>query len=146
MSRFADVLRAVIHLRGCLNKQRQSASPRRKRQLNDAHDAIADANAAYEVLLGQIGKYSDLDNDIDFLSKLSQPRAPQKAYAVPERGKGLVLNFGKYKGIGLREVNATDPAYFSWILKSDFPQDFKDLILKELFSDQEKPMRRNEKA
>ena len=39
-----------------------------KKELDNAHSAEADTNATYEILLAQIDKYENLENDIDFLS------------------------------------------------------------------------------
>ena len=47
--------------------------------LEDAHSAMADTQATYEVLLGQLDRYSELENDVDFLAKFSNI-----ARAVPE--------------------------------------------------------------
>ena len=39
--------------------------------LEDAHSALADTQATYEVLLGQLAKYPELENDVEFLAKFS---------------------------------------------------------------------------
>ncbi len=39
--------------------------------LENAHAAMADTKATYEVLKAQLDKYDDLENDMDFLSKFS---------------------------------------------------------------------------
>ena len=46
------------------------------KELVDAHSAEADTIATYEVLLAQIEKYSELENDIDFLSSFIDQDTP----------------------------------------------------------------------
>ncbi|MDD6140804.1 MAG: 3'-5' exonuclease, partial [Bacteroidales bacterium] len=41
------------------------------KDLNDAHTAAADTHATYEVLMGQLDRYPELQNDIKFLSDYS---------------------------------------------------------------------------
>ena len=46
------------------------------KDLTNAHSAEADTLATYEVLLAQLDKYNDLENDISFLSKFGFTAAP----------------------------------------------------------------------
>ena len=82
------------------------------KSLENAHTAEADTMATYEILKAQLDRYSDLQNDIDFLSKYSSftsnvDFAGRMVYN--EDGKE-VINFGKYKGKLVEEVLKTDPA------------------------------------
>jgi len=38
------------------------------------------------------------------------------------------FNFGKYKGQSVTDVFKKEPQYFDWIMKSDFPLDFKEKL------------------
>ncbi len=93
------------------------------KDLTDAHSAEADTLATYEVLKSQLDKYDELENDIDFLSNFTT-RIKNADFAgfiaYNEAGKEI-FNFGKFKGHLVEEVLDTDPGYFGWILKSDFP-------------------------
>ena len=42
------------------------------KDLKNAHSAEADTTATYEVLLSQIDKYEELENNVDFLADFSQ--------------------------------------------------------------------------
>ena len=46
-----------------------------------------------------------------------------------EEGKELV-NFGKHKGKTVEEVFASEPSYYSWMMKADFPLYTKKLITR----------------
>lgn len=100
--------------------------------LNDAHSALADTRATYEVLKAQLDKYADLPNDIDKLSAYSsQHRNVDLMGRVVYNDQGVeTINFGKHKGKTVVEVFRTDPGYFSWILQGDFPQDTKNVFTR----------------
>lgn len=100
--------------------------------LEDAHSALADTRATYEVLKAQLDKYSDLPNDIDKLSAYSsQQRNVDLMGRVVYNDQGVeTINFGKHKGKTVVEVFRTDPGYFSWILQGDFPQDTKNVFTR----------------
>ena len=94
-----------------------------KKDLIDAHSAEADTRATYEILKAQLDRYDVLHNDIDELSAFStQHKSADLAGRIIYNDKDIeVFNFGKYKGKAVEEVLNTDPGYFSWILKGDFP-------------------------
>ena len=70
------------------------------KDLTAAHSAEADTLATYEVLLGQLERYDDLENDVDFLATYSS-RGETADFAgriaYNEEGKEI-FTFGKYKG------------------------------------------------
>lgn len=45
-----------------------------------------------------------------------------------ESGDGLVITFGKYDGILLKDLIATNPHYIKWLLKTDFPDEVKETV------------------
>lgn len=106
------------------------------KDLLNAHSALADTQATYEVLQAQLDKYpDDLQNDIDFLSKFSRMSnnvdlAGRFVYA--EDGTELV-NFGKYKGQSVKDVLTKDPGYYGWIMQSDFSLNTKQVITQLRF-------------
>lgn len=101
------------------------------KELGDAaHGAEADTLATYEVLLGQLERYDDLENDVEFLSKYST-RSEYADFAgrigYDENGNEI-FTFGKYKGRVVAEVFKSDPSYYDWMMKGEFPQYTKKII------------------
>lgn len=101
-----------------------------RKDLADAHSAEADTRATYEILMAQLDRYDNLENDIDFLSRFSsQHRTADLAGRIIFNAKGTeVFNFGKYKGEPVEEVLKKDPGYFSWIMNGDFPMYTKKVL------------------
>lgn len=103
------------------------------RDLENAHSALADTQATYEVLQAQLDHYpNDLQNDVDFLAEFSRMNrnidfAGRVVY--DESGKELI-NFGKYKGKAIKDVLSRDPGYYSWIMQGDFTLNTKQVLTK----------------
>ena len=95
-----------------------------------AHSAEADTMATYEVLLGQLERYSDLKNDIDFLAEFSsRGKTADFAGRIAYNEKGEeIFTFGKHKGRLVSEVFATEPSYYDWMMNGDFPQYTKKIL------------------
>ncbi len=107
-----------------------------QKDLKNAHTALADAEATWEVLDAQIEKYDDLNNDVAFLAKFSQygdvdrlDFAGRLAYNKEGR---VVYNFGKQKGKTVEEVMKTEPGYHGWLLNADFPLYTKQCLKNEV--------------
>ncbi len=98
------------------------------KDLEDAHSALADTRATYEVLEAQLDVYpNDLQNDIPFLADYSQ-RSRNIDFAgrvIYDDNDVEVINFGKYKGRPVKDIVQRDPGYFSWIQQGDFPMNTK---------------------
>ncbi|HRW63580.1 MAG TPA: 3'-5' exonuclease [Bacteroidales bacterium] len=94
-----------------------------EKDLDNAHSAEADTKATYEILKAQIDRYSELNNDMEELSKFSSHNnnADFAGRIVFDDNGNEVFNFGKYKGQKVETVLEKDPGYFSWMLNSDFP-------------------------
>lgn len=101
------------------------------KELDNAHSAAADAEATYEVLLGQLEKYSELKNDVAFLSEFSSdPRNLDLAGRIIRMDDGEeYFNFGKYKGRKCREIYEREPGFFGWMKHSDFPKNTIDVLI-----------------
>lgn len=93
------------------------------KDLNDAHSAEADTNATYEVLKGQLERYSDLENDIEWLAKYSshKKRADFAGFIAYDKEEREIFTFGKHKGKLVEEVLDKEPGYFGWIQNANFP-------------------------
>ncbi|GHT15701.1 DNA polymerase III subunit epsilon [Bacteroidia bacterium] len=98
--------------------------------LVDAHSAVADTQATYEVLKAQLDKYKDLQNDVKYLSEFST-KTKNVDYAgrivIDDKGNE-VFNFGKHKGKRVTDVLTAEPSYFDWMLKSEFALDTKRVL------------------
>jgi DNA polymerase-3 subunit epsilon len=107
--------------------------------LDEAHSAEADTRATYEILKAQLDMYKDLPNDIDKLSDYSSHnRNADFAGRIIYNDKGEeIFNFGKYKGQKVDDVLKKDPAYYGWMMNSDFPLYTKKVLtsikLREAF-------------
>lgn len=98
-----------------------------------AHSALGDVRATYDVLLGQLSRYPDLENNVDFLAEYT---AQDKKFVdstgrmiYNDKGE-IVFSFGKYEGRRADDVLINCPGYYDWIMKSDFPADFKNELTK----------------
>jgi len=101
-----------------------------EKSLENAHTAEADTRATYEVLMAQLDRYPELENDVIFLSKYSSftnnvDFAGRMIYN--EKGEE-VINFGKYKGRLVVDILNSDPGYYGWIMNGDFPLNTKRLF------------------
>lgn len=112
-------------------------------ELENAHSAEADTVATYEILKAQIEKYENVEykdkngkftkpvqNDVKALHEFSfqNKNADMVGHLIFDE-KGIeVFNFGKYKGRSVEEVFKSEPAYYDWMMKSQFPLTTKKAI------------------
>lgn len=103
------------------------------RDLENAHSALADTQATYEVLQAQLDHYpNDLQNDVDFLAEFSRMNRNidfAGRFVYDENGNEII-NFGKYKGKVIKDVLSRDPGYYSWIMQGDFTLNTKQVLTK----------------
>ena len=94
--------------------------------LDRAHSAEADASAALDILLAQVGRYDDLARDVSGLHKFCHAKKPDwldPAGKIVWRNDKAVLSFGKYKNRPLDQLASEDPEYLKWIAQADFSQE-----------------------
>lgn len=98
--------------------------------LENAHSALADTQATYDVLLGQLDRYGNLKNDIGFLAEFSASgRNVDLAGRIVLNDKDVpVFNFGKHKGKTVEEVLRREPSFYDWMMQGDFPKNTKDML------------------
>ena len=98
--------------------------------LSDAHQAASDTQATYEVLMAQLDKYPELENDVEALSAFSSfSNNVDFANRLIYNGNGEeVINFGKYKDQLATDVLKKDPGYYGWIMQGDFALDTKKMF------------------
>ena len=100
--------------------------------LEDAHSALADTRATYEVLKAQLSHYDDMPNDIEALSKESTftNNVDFAGRIVYDESGKEVFNFGKYKGMPVDAVLDRDPGYYGWMMNGDFSLNTKQVLTR----------------
>ena len=97
-----------------------------------AHGAKADCEATLKVLAAQLKKYSDLPADLDGLDdycSLRQSDWADKTGKLRWVDGEIVINFGKqHFGQKLRDLARDNQKFLSWLIKSDFPCDTKQIV------------------
>lgn len=126
------------------------------RELEDAHDALADVKATLEVFKGQLHAYEGKDlldeeghvvpapikNDMqalhDFTNDLNFLDATQKLRMLPD-GK-VIFTFGKYANQEVKEVLRKEKNYGHWIMEKEFSSQVKQII-RQMMKEVEKEQR-----
>lgn len=100
------------------------------KDLANAHSALADTRATYEVLQSQLDRYDNLKNDVEMLAEFSRSgRGLDLASRVVLDDNDVpVFNFGKHKGRPVKEVFRKERSFYSWIMQGDFPKNTKDVL------------------
>ncbi|WP_159583629.1 exonuclease domain-containing protein [Marinoscillum sp. 108] len=112
--------------------------------LENAHSALADTQATYEVLMAQIDKYEGepvkdllgkelgtIKNDMNILHELTNQKMVDLAGRMVYNDKGEeTFNFGKHRGKLVSEVLQKEPSFYDWMMKGDFPLDTKRRLTK----------------
>jgi DNA polymerase-3 subunit epsilon len=106
------------------------------KELEDAHSAMVDTKATYEVLKAQLERYEAAEyedslgrksvpiiNDVEKLSEFScfDRNVDFMGRIVYDENGVEVFNFGKNKGIPVEKVLKEQPGYYGWIMNGDFP-------------------------
>lgn len=118
------------------------------KEMENAHDALADIKATVEVLKGQLDRYqgvpfedddgivieNPIQNDIkilhDFTNDLKIIDATQRL-RYNDQGE-IVFNFGKYIGQQVDKILYEDRNYYHWILEKEFSVQVKNTVKKLL--------------
>ncbi len=106
------------------------------KDLTNAHSAMADAEATWDVLNAQIGKYDEVKDDVDFLDEFSRHGGVKRvdfAGRLAYNNKNqVVYNFGKHKGKTIAQVAKSEPGYYGWMIDADFPLYTKQCLRREM--------------
>ena len=106
------------------------------KNLENAHTALADAEATWEVLDAQIKQYDELESSVGFLADFSRygnvTRLDFAGRLAYNEDGVAVYNFGKQKGRTIEEVMKTEPGYHGWLLNADFPLYTKQCLKNEI--------------
>ena len=113
--------------------------------LVNAHSALADALATYEVFKSQLIRYEATElendkgelykpvvNDMSVLSTLTNvTKNADLAGRIKFNDKGQeIFAFGKHKDKTVREIFEKEPGYYNWMMSGDFPLYTKKVITK----------------
>ncbi len=114
-----------------------------KKNLELAHTAVADTMATYEVLKSQLDMYEGqeyIDRDGNITFPVKNDMKSLNDFSFTTRNVDLVghiifndkqqevFNFGKYKSKAVEDIFKREPAYFDWMMKSQFPLSTKKVI------------------
>lgn len=115
------------------------------KELVDAHSAMADTKATYEVLKAQLDMYHGvvfddgkgvktipIVNDVEKLSEFSSyDQNVDFVGRIVYDEKGIeVFNFGKNKGVPVEKVLREQPGYYGWMMDSEFPLYTKKVLTR----------------
>jgi len=107
-----------------------------QKDLINAHSALSDATATWEVLKAQLEKYNELTPTVEYLSNFSKAgnfELLDFAGRIAKNDKGeAIYNFGKHKGKTVKEVARIEPGYYGWMLDANFPLYTKQVLRKEM--------------
>ncbi len=102
------------------------------KDLTNAHSALADVEATWEILQAQLEKYSDLGRTVDSLSVIGQGSkfADFAGRIIFNEAGEETFNFGKFKGQKVIDVFAREKSYYNWMMDGDFPAYTKKIITR----------------
>lgn len=100
--------------------------------LENAHSAVADTQATWEIIQAQITRYPQLKNTIEELGKISgQHNLVDLAGRMIYNPDGKeIFNFGKHRGKLVEQIFKQEPGYYQWMMDNDFSLDTKRRLTK----------------
>ena len=107
-----------------------------QKELVNAHSAEADVDATIEVLMAQLDRYTNLGNSVEsILGVIGEDKIVDYARRFGFNDKGVeIFNFGKHKGRPVRDVLKSEPQYYDWMMRGDFPLHTKQKLTEILNS------------
>jgi DNA polymerase-3 subunit epsilon len=107
------------------------------REHKDAHSALADAEATWEILNAEIEQYPEIGNTVPQLAKYSiygdKPIIDYAGKLVYNAEGVACYNIGKAKGTPVQD----DPGFGEWMLNKEFPLDTKQKLRSILYDVEE---------
>jgi DNA polymerase-3 subunit epsilon len=113
------------------------------KSLEDAHEAMPDAEATLEILLAQLDRYRDhtvldsrgvtvgpLPQNMEDLSEFCRQHrfADLAGRFIYDDEEEVVFHFGQHKGRRVKDVLLENPGYYGWMMDADFPQYTKRVL------------------
>ncbi|MBI1343352.1 MAG: 3'-5' exonuclease [Terrimonas sp.] len=100
-----------------------------QKDLDNAHSAEADASATAEILEAQLEKYKELGDSVESVLKvIGEEVIVDFARRFGFENGTEVFNFGKHKGRPVSDVLKSEPQYYDWMMKGDFPRHTKQKL------------------
>jgi len=103
------------------------------KNLDNAHSAEADAAATLEILQAQVEKYKQLGSTVESILQFTgeEEIVDFARRFIMENGVEI-FNFGKHKGRPVSDVLKSEPQYYDWMMKGDFPMHTKQKLTEIL--------------
>ncbi|NPD47002.1 MULTISPECIES: 3'-5' exonuclease [unclassified Lentimicrobium] len=116
-----------------------------EKELINAHSAEADTIATFEIMEAMLDKYEGVEftdkkgnvstpvvNNVKALSEFStvNRNVDLIGHIVLNDNDEEIINFGKHKGRLVAEVFKTEPSYYDWMMRGQFPEYTKKVITK----------------
>ena len=103
------------------------------KNLDNAHSAEADAAATLDILQAQIEKYTQLGSTVDSIIQfIGEEEIVDFARRFIMENGVEIFNFGKHKGRPVSDVLKSEPQYYHWMMKGDFPMHTKQKLTEIL--------------
>jgi DNA polymerase III subunit epsilon len=103
------------------------------KQLDGAHSAEADVTATWEVVKAQVEKYPQIGDTVDAIVKFTgEDNIVDFARRFIMDNGVEIFNFGKHKGRPVVDVLKSEPQYYDWMMKGDFPLHTKQKLTEIL--------------
>jgi DNA polymerase III subunit epsilon len=103
------------------------------KQLDGAHSAEADVTATWEVVKAQVEKYPQIGDTVDAIVKFTgEDNIVDFARRFIMENGVEIFNFGKHKGRPVVDVLKSEPQYYDWMMKGDFPLHTKQKLTEIL--------------
>jgi DNA polymerase III subunit epsilon len=110
-----------------------------KKNIENAHSALADTNATLEIFEAQLEKYTDIkDKNVSELADFSRGHnfdmVDFAGRLARNENSEVIYNFGKHKGKTVEEVASIEPGYYGWFVgdSTDFPKHTKQKLKEEM--------------
>ncbi len=106
-----------------------------QKELKEAHSALKDTQATLEIFKAQTERYPDLPPTVEELHNFCNKKDDRFVDADRKfvwENASACFTFGKYKGVLLNKVAATDPVYLKWMLQQDFSDEVRSILQSAL--------------
>lgn len=113
------------------------------KDLDDAHEALPDAMATYEIFKAQVERYKGqpvidargnkldpIENDMETVHRFCQrnKNADLMGRLIYDDKGEVVFNFGKHRGKSVKAILEREPGYYGWMMQGDFPLYTKNVL------------------
>ncbi len=98
--------------------------------LENAHSAKADTEATLSILMAQTEKYYVFENTPEAIHKFTKQdmMVDLAGRFIRDENEIIFFNFGKHKGKTFESVLKTEPGYYDWMMRGEFPAQTKQIM------------------